>query len=267
MNGQGGIQTALHWLLRIHVLVVFAFLFAPILVIAAFSFDGSPIPIYPLDNLTTKWYGQLFGAYREEYMIPLYNSLKVALITSVVATALGTLAGFAMSRYDFPGDSIFPFVLATPAMVPPLISGFGLLVFLRQTLGVPLSLFTVVSGHVALTMPFAAFIVSGKLGPEAELERAARDLGANYVQLFKEVTLPLIGPAIVASVLLTFTISLGESAMVFLISGTQPLLPIQLESRLASTITPRFNAISTIVIAITFGLFALAELIRQNVNT
>lgn len=259
-------RTVLASLLRLHVFIVFAFLFAPILVIVVFSFDGSLIPIYPLNDPTLKWYGQLFGTYHEEYMIPLYNSLYVALLTSIMATLLGGLAGFAMSRYDFPGDSVFPFLIATPAMVPPLISAFGILVFLKQSLGVALSLHTVVIGHVALTMPFAAFIISGKLGPEAELERAARDLGAGYFQLFTEITLPLIGPAVVASVLLTFTISLGESAMVFLISGTQPLLPIQLESRLASTITPRFNAISTIVIAITFGLFTLAEVIRQNVN-
>jgi spermidine/putrescine transport system permease protein len=260
-------RTALGYLLRLHVLAILLFLFAPILVIVAFSFDGSLIPIYPLNDPTLKWYGQLFGQYSEEYMQPLYNSLYVALLTSVIATTLGGLAGFAMSRYEFPGDSVFPFLVATPAMVPPLISGFGVLVLLRQTLGVELSLLTVVVGHVALTMPFAAFIISGKLGPEAELERAARDLGAGYVQLFTQVTLPLIGPAVAASVLLTFTISLGESAMVFLISGSQPLLPIQLQSRLASTITPRFNAISTILIVITFGLFLLAELIRQNVNT
>jgi spermidine/putrescine transport system permease protein len=259
-------QTALYYLLRLHVLLVFVFLFGPILVIVAFSFDGSPIPIYPLNDLTLQWYEQLFGTYYGEYMQPLYNSLQVAFLTSIVATLLGGLAGFAISRFEFPGDSVFPFVLATPAMVPPLISGFGILVFLRQTLDVPLSLYTVVSGHVALTMPFAAFIVAGKLGPEAELERAARDLGANYRQLFREITLPLVGPAIVASVLLTFTISLGESAMVFLISGTEPLLPVLLESRLASAITPRFNAISTIIIALTFGLFTLAELIRQNVS-
>lgn len=253
-------------LLRVHVFLVFAFLFAPILIIIAFSFDGSPIPIYPLNDLTTQWYEQLFGAYYGEYMVPLYNSLYVAFITSIAATILGGLAGFAISRYDFPGSSIFPFIVATPAMVPPVISGFGILVFLRQTLGVKLSLLTIVSGHVALTMPFAAFIISGKLGPEAELERAARDLGAGYLQLFREITLPLIGPAVIASILLTFTISLGESAMVFLISGTDPVLPIQLESRLASSITPRFNAISSILIVITFGLFAIAELIRQNVN-
>lgn len=253
-------------LLRAHVAIVFAFLFAPILVIVAFSFDGSPIPIYPLNDLTLQWYEQLFGAYHGDYMVPLYNSLYVAFLTSIIATILGGLAGFAISRYEFPGSKAFPFVLATPAMVPPIISGFGLLVLLRQSLDVSLSLNTVVIGHVALTMPFAAFIISGKLGPEAELERAARDLGANYRQLFTEVTLPLIGPAVVASILLTFTISLGESAMVFLISGTEPLLPIQLESRLAATITPRFNAISTILIIITFGLFTLAELIRQNVN-
>jgi len=259
-------RTAMGYLLRIHMLVVVVFLFAPILVIVAFSFDGSLIPIYPINDPTLQWYGQLFGQHREEYILPLYNSLYVALLTSVIATTLGGLAGFAMSRYEFPGDSVFPFLVATPAMVPPLISGFGILVLLRQTLGVGLSLFTVVIGHVALTMPFAAFIISGKLGPEAELERAARDLGAGYVQLFTQITLPLIGPAVAASVLLTFTISLGESAMVFLISGKQPLLPIQLQSRVASTITPRFNAISTIVIAITFGLFTLAELIRQNVN-
>lgn len=247
--------------------LAFALLYLPIVVVVLFSFDGSPIPIYPLNDLTAKWYTQLFGVYHADYMGPLYNSLYIAFLTSVIATGIGTLGGFAMARYDyFPGKSIYPFLIALPAMVPPLISGFGILVFLRQTLGVQLSMYTIVIGHVALTMPFAAFIVAGKLGPEEELERAARDLGASTTQVIREITIPLVGPAIVASVLLTFTISLGESAMVFMLSGSKTVLPVALDARIAAGITPRINAVSTIVILITFGIFALAELIRQNVG-
>jgi spermidine/putrescine transport system permease protein len=119
---------------------------------------------------------------------------------------------------------------------------------------------------VALTLPFAAFIIAGKLGPEEELERAARDLGAGYVQMIREVTIPVLGPALVASLLLTFTISFGESAMVFLLSGSKTLLPVALNERFAAGVSPRYNAVSTIVILITFGLFTLAELVRQNIG-
>jgi spermidine/putrescine transport system permease protein len=149
-------------------------------------------------------------------------------------------------------------------MVPPLISGFGLLAFFQRTLNLNLSLFTVVLGHVALTMPFAAFVIAGRLGPEEELEQAARDLGAGYFQVIREVTIPVLGPALVASLLLTFTISFGESAMVFLLSGSETLLPVALQQRFRAGISPRYNAISTIVVVITFGLFTVAELIRQN---
>jgi spermidine/putrescine transport system permease protein len=249
--------------LRALVAVVYGFLFVPILVVLAFSFDGSSIPIYPLNDLTTKWYAQLFGQYFDSYMQPLFNSLQVAFMTSIVATVLGAMAGFAMSRYDFPGSDVYPFVLATPAMVPPLITGIALLGFLSQTLGVRMSLFTTALGHIVLTMPFAAFIVAGQLGPEEDYERAARDLGANTLAVVREVTLPLLAPALLASVLITFTISLGESAMVFLLSGSKTVLPIALQSRLASTITPRFNAISMVVIVLTFGLFAIAEVMRR----
>ena len=250
--------------LQAFVALVYTILFLPIAVMIVFSFDGSPIPIYPLNDLTTQWYTQLFGVYYSEYIDPLINSLRVSLLTSVIATTLGTLAGFAISRYEFRGSSVYPFVLATPAMVPPLISGFGLLAFFQQTLNLNLSLFTIVLGHVALTMPFAAFVVAGRLGPEEELEQAARDLGAGYFQVIREVTIPVLGPALVASLLLTFTISFGESAMVFLLSGSETLLPVALQQRFRAGISPRYNAISTIVVVITFGLFTVAELIRQN---
>jgi spermidine/putrescine transport system permease protein len=249
--------------LRIFVLAVYVMLFAPIVVMILFSFDGSPIPIYPLDRLTTDWYFQLFGPYYSDYIGPLLNSLYVAFLTSLIATALGGLGGFAISRYDFTGSSVYPFVLATPAMVPPLISGFGMLSFFQQVLNLQPSLYTVVVGHVALTMPFAAFIVAGKLGPERELELAARDLGANYRQMLREVTIPVLGPAIVASLLLTFTISFGESAMVFLLSGSDTLLPVSLQQQFRAGISPRYNAISTIAVVITFVVFTVAEGFRQ----
>lgn len=252
--------------LRIFVLSVYVMLFAPIVVMILFSFDGSPIPIYPLDQLTSQWYFQLFGAYWSDYMGPLLNSLYVAFLTSIIATTLGGLGGFAISRYDFTGSSVYPFVLATPAMVPPLISGFGMLSFFQQGLNIQPSLYTVVIGHVALTMPFAAFIVAGKLGPERELELAARDLGANYRQMLTEVTIPILGPAIVASLLLTFTISFGESAMVFLLSGSDTLLPVSLQQQFRAGISPRYNAISTIAVVITFVLFTIAEAARQYSN-
>jgi len=242
---------------------VYVMLFAPIVVMILFSLDGSPIPIYPLDKLTTQWYFQLFGPYYSDFIGPLLNSLYVAFLTSIIATVLGGLGGFAISRYDFQGSSIYPFVLATPAMVPPLISGFGMLTFLQQFLNLQPSLYTVVIGHVALTMPFAAFIVAGKLGPERELELAARDLGANYRQMVTEVTIPILGPAIVASLLLTFTISFGESAMVFLLSGSDTLLPVSLQQQFRAGISPRYNAISTIAVIITFIVFTIAEASRQ----
>jgi spermidine/putrescine transport system permease protein len=249
--------------LRLFVFAVYAVLFAPIVVMILFSFDGSPIPIYPLDQLTTQWYFQLFGAYWSDFIRPLLNSLYVALLTSIVATTVGGLGGFAISRYEFTGSSLYPFVLATPAMVPPLISGFGMLSFFQQFLGIQPSLYTVVIGHVALTMPFAAFIVAGKLGPERELELAARDLGANYRQMITEVTIPVLGPAIVASLLLTFTISFGESAMVVLLSGSDTLLPVSLQQQFRAGISPRYNAISTIAVVITFVVFTVAEAFRQ----
>lgn len=249
--------------LRAFVLAVYAMLFAPIVVMVLFSFDGSPIPIYPLNQLTTQWYFQLFGLYRSDYIDPLFTSLYVAFLTSLIATVLGGLGGFSISRYDFRGSSVYPYVLATPAMVPPLISGFGMLSFFQQTLNLTPSLYTVVVGHVTLTMPFAAFIIAGKLGPERELELAARDLGANYWQMVREVTIPVLGPAIVASLLLTFTISFGESAMVFLLSGSDTLLPVSLQQQFRAGISPRYNAISTIAVVITFLVFTVAEASRQ----
>lgn len=259
------LDTALSRALSALTALVFGILFAPLVVMVAFSFDDSPIPSWPIRGPTTRWYGELFE-WPDLYIDPLFNTIYVAGLTSVLATAIGTLAAVAISRYDFPGKSVFPFFLATPAMVPPLLSGFGLLGFFTETLGVSPSLYTVVVGHTALTIPFAAFIVASKLGPERELERAARDLGAGRLRTVWEVTLPMIAPAIVASILITFTISFGETSISLLLSGRDTTFPTAFQQILGEGISPAFNAISTVALCITFGLFALAEAIRQTVG-
>lgn len=253
----------LGFLLRLHVGAVILFLFIPILVMVIFSLDNSPIPIYPIDDPTFRWYKEVVGPRAEDYFHPLLNSMRVAFLTSILATTLGGLAAFGLVRYRFAGDEVYPYILVLPALVPPIVTGYGLLILLRQVLDITLSLYTIVLGHTVLTLPVAAFVISIKLGPERELERAARDLGANYLQMFKEITAPMIAPALIASFMISFAISLGESAMVFLVRGRGSLLPIEIQSRIATQFSPRVNAISTLAVLITIGVLAIAELLRQ----
>lgn len=211
--------------------VLFAiFMYLPIVLLVVFSFNDAATLSFPLKGFTLRWYGEL--ARSSELLTAVTNSILVGILSSIVATALGTLAAIGIVRYDFRGKSLFLSVAAMPLVIPAVVMGVAMLVIF-STVGIPLTLWTVGIGHVIINLPYAMLIVAARLvGFEDHIEEAAMDLGASYWTTLRRVTLPLAAPALAAAFLSSFTTSFDEFAVTFFLTGTDTTLPIYLYSQL-----------------------------------
>ncbi|NLD43963.1 MAG: ABC transporter permease [Chloroflexi bacterium] len=206
------------------------FLYLPIALLIVFSLNNSPLMIFPLKGLTLKWYYALWDA--TELLKAARNSIILGLITSAVATLLGTMAAIGVVRFRFRWRGAFLAVASMPLVIPYVVLAVALLI-LFGLLNVHLSLFTVGVGHVIICLPYVVLIVSARLaGFPSSLEEAAMDLGATYWGTLLRVTLPICFPAILAAFLTSFTTSFDEFAVSFFLAGTEPTLPVYLYSQL-----------------------------------
>lgn len=241
--------------------LVFVFLFAPLAVVVVFSFNASEISTFPLRGFTLAWYRKLAGdaAIRES----LLNSLLVAAVTVGLATSLGVLAAVGIQRHTVRLRGALNGLAMLPMMTPRLILGIALLNF-YNFLRVDLSLVTVVAGHVIIGLPYVVLIVSARLvGFDRHLEEAARDLGAGPWRVFREITLPLLRPAIVGGALITFTLSFDEVVVSFFTTGTDNTLPMTIWSMLRFGITPAINALATLTLGFSMAVALLAEVVLR----
>ncbi len=242
-----------HPALRAYAWIFVAVLYAPLLLLPLFSFNASTYIAFPLTGFTTEWYGELWGV--APMWAALWNSVLLGLVVAVISTALGVFAAKAFTRYRMPGrGAMFGFMML-PLVVPGIIFGVALLILLNRA-GVPLSLFTVGLGHVLICTPFAvATLVPRFEGFDASIEEASADLGENGWWTFWRVTFPMIFPGILASLMLTFTISFDEFIMAFFLTGTEPTLPVYIWNQLRfPEKLPSVLALSSIIIAISFVL-------------
>jgi spermidine/putrescine transport system permease protein len=186
------------------------------------------------------------------------NSLLIAVISSVAATVLGTMAGIAMHRYR---PKLLPFMVLTPVAMPEILLGVSLLIFFISVFGQEsLSLLTVVLAHTTFCIGFVAIVVRARLaGMDDGIFEAARDLGATPWQTFRRVTLPLIMPGVIAGALMAFTLSIDDFVITFFTSGVGvKTLPLQIYSMIKIAVTPEVNAISTLLMLLTLGMILIA---------
>jgi spermidine/putrescine transport system permease protein len=241
-------------LLAVHTALVYLFLWLPIAVLAVFSFNaGRQTAIWR--GLTLDWYRRLLA--NDALLASVRNSLAAAALTTVIATALGTLAALALRR---PGRGGTLALLLLPMVIPEVVLGAALLTFFGAV-GLRLSLATVVIAHVVFSIPYVALVVRARLaGLDPALEEAARDLGAGPVEAFRRVTLPLILPGIAASALLVFTLSIDDYVVTSFVAGVgATTLPLHVYSMLRVGVTPEVNAVSTLLLAGTIGLIVAAQ--------
>jgi spermidine/putrescine transport system permease protein len=239
--------------LAVYALAFTLFLYVPILLIPLFSFNSGLYPRFPLEHFTFTWYVELWG--RGPVFDALRNSLQVGLVVAVISTALAIPAAKAISRYRLPGKGPITGFMMLPLVVPGLVFGVALLVVVSR-LGVPLSLYTVGIGHVIICLPFAISILLPRFeGFNRSLEEASADLGENAWWTFWRVTFPAILPGVVASLLLTFTVSFDEFIMAFFLSGTDATLPIYIWTQLRFPQSfPSLLALSSLILILSFAL-------------
>jgi spermidine/putrescine transport system permease protein len=243
--------------LQIYAALFLIVLYVPVLFIPLFSFNNSIYARFPLEGFTTQWFVDLWN--REPVWNALWNSVKVGLTVSILSTALGVVAARAITRYRLPGKGALVTFIMLPLVVPGIIFGVALLVLMSR-LGVPLSLYTVTLGHIIVCLPFAVATLLPRFeGFDASMEEASADLGENGWWTFWRVTFPIVFPGILASLLLTFTISFDEFIMAFFLSGTDPTLPMYIWGQLRFPQEfPSVLAMATLILAVSVPLVAVA---------
>ncbi len=236
-------------------LLVFAFLYLPIVVLVVYSFNGEGVGGFPPGNWTLTWYRRLLAD--EAIWASVYNSVLVALASVAVALAFGIPAALALDRATFPGKALFRRLVLLPLILPGIITGLSLLM-LFVALKMKLSLLTVMLGHgTALISVAATEVFAGLQKLERAQEEASLDLGAGYWTTFWRVTLPNLRLPILGAALLIFTLSMDEIAVSFFLLGRENTLPLEIWSRLRRGMTPEINAVSTIIFAFSLVMMLL----------
>jgi spermidine/putrescine transport system permease protein len=247
-------------LLGIYALLVFAFLYLPIVVLIVYSLNRDGVGGFPPKHLTFQWYRLLFSD--AAIWDSVLNSLEVAAATVVFSLLFGLLAALALDRANFAGKAIFRRLVLLPLILPGIITGLSLLMFVVFA-GLPLSLVTVFMGMgTALISVATTELFAGLQKIDRTQEEASLDLGATPWQTFWRVTLPNLKLSLIAAGLLIFTLAMDEIAVTFFLIGRDNTLPLEIWARLRRGITPEINAISTLIFAVSVILILIWYQIR-----
>ncbi|MEL6587311.1 MAG: ABC transporter permease [Pseudomonadota bacterium] len=250
-------------MLRLYVWLFLMFLYGPILLLPVFAFNDGTIIAFPLQGITTQWFGKLTT--NSELHSALGNSLLVAGASSALSVLLGLAAARAGVRYAFPGKAGMLGLIMLPLVLPEIIVAVSLLVVAVQLFGLSLSLWTLVAAHTLICTPFAVAILNASFQAlDPALEEAAIDLGCSRAETFRLVTLPLIMPGIIAAALISFTISLDEFIIAFFLTGSETTLPVYIWSLLRfPRELPVIMALGTILVILSILILTLAEWNRR----
>lgn len=236
-----------------------AYLYVPIALVVLYSFNASRL-VTTWGGWSLHWYRALFA--NAPLMASAATSLEAALASATLATVLGTLAALALDRFGgFRTRGLFAAMIYTPLVLPEVVMGLALLLLFVAS-GLERGFVTLVIAHATLGLGFVTIIVRARLaGFDRSLEEAARDLGAGPVMTFMTITLPLIAPAVAAGFLLAMTLSLDDLILASFTSGPgSTTLPMRIYSEVRLGVTPRINAMSTLLIGVAFAGFGFVAL-------
>lgn len=247
--------------LSAYVLGLYGFLYLPLAVMFAFSFNDARRNVV-WKGFTLKWYASLFQ--NAELMGALFTSLQLGVASALIACALGLLSSYALARHaPFPGRRCYALLTNVPLMMPEIVMGVALLGFFTRA-GVPLDFWTLACAHSLIALPYAAASIRARLLSlkDSRLEEAAMDLGADEWQAFAKITLPLAAPAIFSGALLAFTVSFEDFIISFFIAGIGVVtMPIKIYSMMKFGVTPEINALACCLLALTFALLFAQRLL------
>ncbi len=244
-------------LIKVYTFLVYIFMFAPIVAVVILSFNPQQFGSFPMEGFSFRWYIRL--AQNDAILMAFKNSMILGSLTSIVVTAVAIPAAMAFVRYEFPFKNALNTLLLTPIMIPEVVLGVALLLFIRW-LQQPKSFMLLLIGHVVITLPYVLLVVQARLvGIKRVYEEAALTLGANPFQTFWEVTFPLLMPAIFAGMLFSFTISFDDvTATLFWATASNQTVPVKIFGMLRNSISPEINALGTVMIVLTVSIPLLA---------
>jgi spermidine/putrescine transport system permease protein len=265
--------------MRIYAICVYVFLYTPIAIIALFSFSAGR-SASQFEGFSVKWYGRALD--NPFVMDALGNSLLVAFISATFASILGTLAAIGLQGIRGPARAFFDAVIYIAIMIPGIVIGIATLIALVTVFDVvnpwlsaiwptggtapalSMGMGSLIAAHTMFTMALVIVIVRARLASlDGALNEASADLYATPFGTFRQVTLPLIAPAVLAGFLLSFTFSFDDFIIAFFVAGSETTLPIYIFSSIRRGITPEVNAIGTMVMLASLVLLIIAQLILR----
>lgn len=241
--------------------LVMVFIYLPILFVIIYSFNPSKISAV-WEGFSLTWYRELF---RDRAIFQaLVNSLVLATLSSSAAAVIGTLGAVGMQRVQWRGKGVVEYLSTLPIMIPEIILGMVFLAFFAL-IGLPFGMLTLVIAHTAFCIPYVYMLVKARLaGLDKSLVEAATDLGATEPRAFWDITLPLIAPAIISGMLLAFAMSLDDVVISIFVTGVDTnTLPIKIYTQLKTGISPKINALCTLMFAATLVLGSLSAFIGR----
>lgn len=251
-----------HHLLTVVAVIGFIYILLPIAVIALFSFND------PAGRFNYTWSSFTWDNWLNPFAVPalgdaLLTSIQIALIVSVIATALGTLIALALVRHYFRGRGTTNMMIFLPMSTPEIVLGASLLA-LFLNLGVNTGFLTIVLAHVVFCISFCVITVKARLtGFDRRLEEAAMDLGATELRTFLRITLPLIAPGVGAAALLAFALSLDDFVITNFTHGTVVTFPLYIWGAARIGVPPQVNVIGTMIFLIAVGIMLVATVISS----
>jgi len=240
--------------LKLYGLLIFIYLYLPLMVVIVYSFSPTKT-IVGMTGMTGKWYVELVQD--KELLKAVLHSFEVGITAVVLALVFGTAGAFFITKVRFPGKGVFRALVMLPFVLPGIIMGLTLLIFIKN-LNIPLSMLTILMGHVSFTTPIVMFQVSARLqrmGPNFQF--AAQDLGATPFKTFWYVTLPMIRTALIGAGLLAFTVSFDEIVISYFLTGTWTTLPVYLYGMLRFGLSPKVYAVSGLILIFSLSLILL----------
>lgn len=249
-----GVLWASFWLLVV-------FLYAPILILGIFSFNDREIVSFPWQGFTTRWYAGLFE--NEQILGALRTSAWIALVASIITTVLAIPAAIALQRRRFRGKAMATGFMLAPLVVPLVVLGTAMLLLFNY-IGIPFGPITLIIAHVIIALPFAILTLTPRLERiPVSFEEASRDLGAGAWTTFRQVTFPLLAPAVVSAFLIVYVISFDEIVLASFLAGTTTTFPLYVYSQLRlPRQLPQIPAVAVIVLLVSTILVVSAEVLR-----
>lgn len=237
--------------------LLLVFLWIPLLVMVFLSFAVNASTFFPFRGFTLAHYSATFAD--GTLMLALWNSVQVATISATIATVLGVLASFALVRYDFPLKEAYRTFGILPMVIPGVVMGIALIIFFQSIVGISTGFLTLVLTHSVYGFPFVLLMVTARLYTfDPSLEEAARDLGADPLTTFRDITLPIVAPAIGAGFLFAWIRSFEDFIRAYFVKGTMDLLTVSMYSMIKFGTAPKMNAISSFIVFVIAVILAVA---------